>query len=161
MANSSAGSRLLDWTPNLLWLFRLADERELHEHQRRRKRRKERIQQINNALIPLSTRKRALTLPLPQDPQVQETKQTTSEQLQSRFFTKLPPEIRTKIYLYVLGRDKIRILKDERSRYVQWIGQTKCLLALLRTCRCVYVSMLHKLSPYQTIWIKLTRRLVG
>lgn len=140
MANSSSGVRVLDWTPNLLSILRLADEQELRGRQRKRERQKERKRQINNALIPLpATRKRALTLPLPEDSQVPEIKQTTSKQSQSRFFSKLPPEIRTRIYLYVLGGDMVSILKDERSRYVQWIVQTKGLLALLRTCRCVYV----------------------
>lgn len=148
MATSSQGSRVLDFTPNILSLLGLTDEQQQHERQRRRERRKDRKRQIDNALIPLSSsRKRALTLPLPEDSQAPAVKQTTSKQAQSPFFTKFPPEIRTKIYLYVLGGDMISILKEERSRYVRWIGQTKCLLALLQTCRWVYVLLSHQQLP--------------
>lgn len=57
-------------------------------------------------------RKRALTLPLPPGAQ-----QTTADQFQSAFFTRLPPEIRDLIYQEVLndGRDVVHVTKNKRK----------------------------------------------
>lgn len=55
--------------------------------------------------IPLPPRKRALTLPLPPwvpDSESSQTEQRSEDQLQSSFFTVLPPEIRNMIYQYAL-----------------------------------------------------------
>lgn len=117
------------------------------KHQIDVNRKKERQRHLKNALIALpSARKRALTIPLPEGPQAvvvskgKEQQQRTGDQLQSPFFAKLPPEIRTKIYIYVLGGNVRKILKDETARYVKWIPQGRSLLSLPKTCRRMYVS---------------------
>lgn len=60
----------------------------------------------------LAQRKRSLTLPLPLEAQ-----QTTADQNQSAFFTKIPPEIRKLIYQEVFngGTDVVHVTKKERK----------------------------------------------
>jgi hypothetical protein len=143
MANASQSNRALDWTPKLiLSLLGLNEDHGYQERQRRLERKKERQRQISCALIPLSSsRERALTLPLPAESPNSALKQSTADQLQSPFFTKLPPEIRLRIYTFALGGDTVSILKEDRLRYIRWLAQTRHLLPLLRTCRRVYVSL--------------------
>lgn len=121
----------------------------LFDEQRNNQRKKkiEREHQLNDALVPLpSVRPRALTIPFSQEAQPppqgkrQQRPQRTEEQGQSLFFTMLPPEIRTKIYMMVLGGHLLKILKDDRARYVKWIAQERSLLNLPKTCRRMYVS---------------------
>jgi hypothetical protein len=114
-----------------------------------RKRKLERARQLDDALIPLpSVRQRALTIPLSkesqppmqltEDKQQKQQPQRTDEQKQSLFFAMLPPEIRAEIYIMVLGGHLLKILKDDRARYVKWIAQETSLLSLAKTCRRMY-----------------------
>lgn len=93
------------------------------QQRNQRKKKIERECQLSDALVPL-----------------QQRPQRTDEQKQSLFFTMLPPEIRTKIYMMVLGEQLLKILKDDRARYVKWIAQERSLLNLPKACRRVYVS---------------------
>lgn len=102
---------------------------------------------LRNALVSLpSTRQRSLSIPLIKEPLIpgnnkikkNKNKQSTSNQFQSSFFSKLPAEIRRKIYIEVLGGQVLNIFKDETARYVKWIPQRKPLLALPMSCRRMY-----------------------
>ncbi|KAL2005626.1 hypothetical protein VTN00DRAFT_10119 [Thermoascus crustaceus] len=122
-------------------------------------RKKERQRHLNNALVALpSARERSLTIPLPEGPQTivvskgEEQHQRTEKQLQSSFFAKLPPEIRTKIYTYALGGNTYKILKDDTARYVKWIAQGRLMLSLPRTCRRIYSETIDLLYSQNTFF---------
>lgn len=95
---------------------------------------------LEHAVRPLPTaRPRRLTLPLPKNDNGYGARklQTTDTQLQSLFFSMLPPEVRLSIYLHYFPRETISIEKDERLRYVNWKPQKWDFLPLLLTCRRV------------------------
>lgn len=76
---------------------------------------------LEHAVRPLPTaRPRRLTLPLPKYDNGRDGRklQTTDTQVQSLFFSMLPPEVRLSIYLHYFPRETISIEKDERLRYV-------------------------------------------
>ncbi|KAJ9311343.1 hypothetical protein DTO271D3_8413 [Paecilomyces variotii] len=116
---------------------------------------------LQNALVSLpSTRQRSLSIPLIKEPLIpgnnkikkNKKKQSTSNKFQSSFFSKLPAEIRRKIYIEVLGGQVLNIFKDETARYVKWIPQRKPLLALPMSCRRIYSETIDLLYSHNTFF---------
>jgi hypothetical protein len=138
MSISSLSNLALDTTLNALSLLGLSTEQQTARRQRR-KRRRQRERHLDDALVPLpSKRERSLTLPLSDEVQAdieKIKKQRAEPQAQSTLFSKLPLEIRMRIYATFFSHHKLSILKDERLRYVKWIPQDRHLLPLLLTCR--------------------------
>ncbi|KAL1849289.1 hypothetical protein Plec18170_007581 [Paecilomyces lecythidis] len=132
-----------------------------HRRQINLEKKMHRERHLENALVPLpSTRQRSLSIPLIQEPlpgsskskRNKKNKQWLSNQLQSSFFSKLPAEIRRKIYIEVIGGQVLNIFKDETARYVKWIPQKKTLLALPMTCRRIYSETIDLLYSHNTLF---------
>lgn len=114
-------------------------------------RKKARERHLKNAVVPLpSIRQRSLSIPLIKESlsglNSRRSKQRTNNQFQSPFFSKLPAEIRRKIYIEVLGERVLNIFKDETARYVKWLRQGRSLLAFPMTCRRMY-DFIHFCFP--------------
>jgi hypothetical protein len=100
---------------------------------------------LSEVPIPLGPRPRALTLPLSDNT----PDQKTLEQSQSPLFTKLPLELRHRIYEYALGGAHMHLrIVDRRllgARSLPLLPglddetETKVALAILRTCRIMWV----------------------
>lgn len=117
----------------------------------------ERVRKAHELKAAPRLRKRALTLPLPEDVYkrggktslgMRKSRQSTSDQRQSLLITKLPIELRTEIWRLVFGYTTVEIKPwfghvAQPRRPPHW-------WAIVKTCRMMYVHYQH-LVPLLTI----------
>lgn len=107
----------------------------------------------------LRQRKRALTIPLPEEAQ----RQQTADQSQSAFFANLPLEIRLIIYQEVLSgqEDVVHVIKKPKKLLGLIRCKGKCAMAFNYKCRAgellhdYYSPLSTSVGPDQGLWFLL------